>query len=198
MNTLTSTPPMSTASCPPTITPQDAVQLAQSGKATIIDVREADEHRRQHVPNTILHPSSTFRATAFPKSESDERLLILCRSGGRASKVAADLRNAGRTNVSVIAGGIVAWEQAGLPVVSDSKAPLPIMRQVMLTVGIMLIVFSTLAAVVSPWFIVGTGFIGAGLFMAGATGMCMLSTILLKMPWNRATTCSTGANCCNR
>jgi hypothetical protein len=71
------------------------------------------------------------------------------------------------------------------------------MRQVMVTVGVMLMVFTTLAATVSPWFLVGTGFMGVGLFFAGATGICMLSTVLLKMPWNRATACSTTANYCS-
>jgi rhodanese-related sulfurtransferase len=197
MTTMTTTPTVSNASCAPTVTPQEAAQLVQSGQATIIDVREPDEHRRQHVAKAALHPSSTFRVAAFTGPESRDRLLVLCRSGGRAAKVATDLRNAGRANVSVISGGIVEWERAGLPVISDSKAPLPIMRQVMVTVGVMLMVFTTLAATVSPWFLVGTGFMGVGLFFAGATGICMLSTVLLKMPWNRATACSTTANCCS-
>ncbi len=198
MTTTTATPTANPAACAPTITPGDAARLAQAGEATIIDVREADEHRRQHVPNTLLRPSSSFRAASYPPSQANQQLLILCRSGGRAGQVATELRNAGRTNVSVIDGGIVAWERAGLPTVTDSKAPLPIMRQVMVTVGVLLIACSALAATVSPWFIVGTGFIGAGLLTAGATGICMLSTILMKMPWNRATTSASAANCCSR
>ena len=198
MTTTTAFPTTSAAWCAATITPSDAARRVQAGEATIIDVREPDEHRRQHVPNTLLQPSSSFRVASFPESPANQQLLILCRSGGRASQVATELRNAGRTNVSVIDGGIVAWERAGLPTVTDSKAPLPIMRQVMVTVGVLLIACSALAATVSPWFLVGTGFIGAGLLTAGATGMCMLSTILMKMPWNRATNGASAANCCSR
>jgi rhodanese-related sulfurtransferase len=198
MSTHSAIPTASPAAYAPTITPSDAARLAQAGEATIIDVREADEHRRQHVPNTLLRPSSSFRAASFPQSQPNQQLLILCRSGGRASQVATELRNAGRSNVSVIDGGIIAWERTGLPTVTDSKAPLPIMRQVMVTVGVLLIACSTLAATVSPWFFVGTGFIGAGLLTAGATGMCMLSTILMKMPWNRATNGASAANSCSR
>lgn len=194
MTTSTAIPTANPAACAPSITPSDAARRVQAGEATIIDVREPDEHRRQHVPNTLLRPSSSFRAASFPESPANQQLLILCRSGGRASQVATELRNAGRTNVSVIDGGIVAWERAGLPTVTDNKAPLPIMRQVMMTVGVLLIACSVLAATVSPWFFVGTGFIGAGLLTAGATGVCMLSTILMKMPWNRATTGACAAN----
>ena len=198
MTTSTAIPTAKTTACAPTITPSDAARRVQAGEATIIDVREPDEHRRQHVPNTLLQPSSSFRAASFPESPANQQLLILCRSGGRAGQVATELRNAGRTNVSVIDGGIIAWERAGLPTVTDSKAPLPIMRQVMVTVGVLLIACSALAATVSPWFFVGTGFIGAGLLTAGATGICMLSTILMKMPWNRATNGASAANYCSR
>ena len=198
MTTTTAIPNASPAACALTITPSDAARRVQAGEATIIDVREADEHRRQHVPDTLLRPSSSFRAASFPQSQANQQLLILCRSGGRASQVATELRNAGRSNVAVIDGGIVAWERAGLPTVTDSTAPLPIMRQVMVTVGVLLIACSALAATVSPWFLVGTGFIGAGLLTAGATGICMLSTILMKLPWNRATTSANAANCCSR
>lgn len=69
---------------------------------------------------------------------------------------------------------------------------------VMVTVGVLLIACSALAATVSPWFFVGTGFIGAGLLTAGATGVGMLSTILMKMPWNRATTGACAAKYSNR
>jgi hypothetical protein len=68
------------------------------------------------------------------------------------------------------------------------------MLQVMVTVRVLLITCSALAATVSPWFLVGTGFIGAGLLTAAATGMCMLSIIVMKLPWNRATMSASAAN----
>jgi hypothetical protein len=65
--------------------------------------------------------------------------------------------------------------------------------------------FTALAATVSPLFLIGTGFMGAGLLFAGATGICALATVLSKMPWNRATgpaspankptSCATGSCC---
>lgn len=190
---------------PDSTSPREAASLLSAGAASLVDVREPEEHRREHVAGAELHPSSAFSVTGFPKAVPGRRTLILCRSGGRAGKVANALRAAGRTDVSVVEGGIVGWQQAGLPCSTDPKAPLPVARQVMITVGILLVAFTALAATVSPLFLIGTGFMGAGLLFAGVTGHCALANVLSKMPWNRATgpapaaksttPCSSGSCC---
>ncbi len=193
-------PVVSMTAAPSSVTPREAARLVERGEATIVDVREPDEHRRDHVAGAALHPSSSFTASGFPAARPGSVTLILCRSGNRAGKVASALRGTGRTDVSVVEGGIMGWQSAGLPVVTNAKAPLPLVRQVMITVGIMLMAFTALAATLSPWFLVGTGFMGAGLLFAGATGICALATVLSKMPWNRpvaATGPTPGANACS-
>lgn len=205
--------PMTTATTPSagrasgTVSPRDAARLVEQGQAWIVDVREPDEHRREHVAGAALHPSSIFSPTGFPAESAGRRTLILCRSGGRAGKVAGALRSAGRTDVDVIEGGITAWMAQGLPVVRNAKAPLPIMRQVMIAAGAMQLGFTIAAAATGNlWFLLGTGFVGAGLFFSGATGICAMATVLGKMPWNRtsggtalapaAKTCSTSGSGC--
>ena len=37
----------------------------------------------------------------------------------------------------------------------------------------------------SPWFLILTGFFGAGLLFAGLTGTCGMATMLAYLPWNR-------------
>ncbi|MFN3400784.1 MAG: YgaP-like transmembrane domain [Ferrovibrio sp.] len=44
---------------------------------------------------------------------------------------------------------------------------------------------AVLAWFVSPWFILLSGFVGAGLMMAGLTGFCGMARLLAAMPWNR-------------
>ena len=168
--------------------------------AHIVDVRETDEHRREHVAGASLFPTSIFSVTEFPAQQPGQRVLVLCRSGNRAGKVVDALRAAGRTDVSVIEGGITGWSKAGLPVVRNAKAPIPLVRQVMIVAGVLLIAFTALAVLVNPWFMAGTGFIGLGLTFAGSTGICAMATILAKMPWNRATAAlpapnTTGGSC---
>lgn len=168
-----------------TITPQEAGRLVSSGRAYIVDVREVDEHRREHVAGASLLPSSAFSVSGFPAAQAERLALVLCRSGGRAGKVAAALVAAGRSDVRVIEGGITGWERSGMPVVRDAKAPMPIIRQVMIAAGTMVAGFTVLAAAVNPWFLLGAGFVGAGLAFAGISGFCPMATVLGKMPWNR-------------
>jgi rhodanese-related sulfurtransferase len=196
-----------TASGSSSVSPAQAAQLLEHGQANMVDVREVDEHRREHVAGAALHPSSMFSVTGFPAAVPGRRTLVLCRSGGRAGKVVAALQAAGRQDVAVIEGGITAWRASGLPVVTDVSAPMPIVRQVMITVGVLVLACTALAATVSPWFLAAIGFMGAGLVFAGATGICAMATVLAKMPWNRAparpvgaaSSCSTAGkgSCCS-
>jgi rhodanese-related sulfurtransferase len=166
--------------------PADAARRIQRGEAILVDVREPDEHRREHVAGAALHPSSAFSVTGFPAAGPGRQVLVLCRSGNRAGKVADALRAAGRQDIAVVEGGILAWEKAGLPVTRNTSAPLPLMRQVMITVGAMLIGLTALAVTVSPWFLAAIGAIACGLLFAGLTGICALASLLSRMPWNRA------------
>lgn len=168
------------------VSPPAADGLVSLGQAFIVDIREPDEHRHEHVAGSILYPDSAITRIADFPSMPGKHALVLCTSGNRASQIVTALRNSGRSDVALVEGGIIGWRQARLPVVRDAKAPLPVMRQVMIAAGAMQLALTALAATVSPWFLVGTGFVGLGLALAGITGFCPMATALGKMPWNRA------------
>jgi hypothetical protein len=105
------------------------------------------------------------------------------------------LRASGRTDEHVIEGGITGWMRAGLPAVRDASAPLPLMRQCMITGGAMLLGLTALAVFVSPWFLAAIGAVAAGLLFARLTGICALATALSKMPWNRVPLAKAGSSC---
>jgi rhodanese-related sulfurtransferase len=90
-----------------------------------------------------------------------------------------------RGDAVLLDGGLAAWKHAGLPVVADRRAPLPIMRQVQIAAGSLVLLGVILAVLVSPWFMALSAFVGAGLVMAGVTGFCGLANLLAHMPWNR-------------
>ncbi|NBX25189.1 MAG: DUF2892 domain-containing protein [Planctomycetes bacterium] len=186
---------MATQGSSASIAPAEAARLVREGRASIVDVREPDEHRREHVAGASLHPSSSFSISGFPAASAGRELLVMCRSGGRAGKVVQAMRAAGRGDVRLLEGGITGWASAGLPVERNMKVPLPMMRQVMITVGCMLLGLTVLAWQVSPWFLAAIGGVAAGLLFAGLTGICALATLLSRMPWNRAPTAKAPASC---
>jgi len=81
----------------------------------LLDVREPKEFVAVRVPGAMLLPTSTFVAR-IAELPSDRPLLVICRTGVRSAAVAGYLARAGRTGVFNVAGGMDAWEQAGLPV----------------------------------------------------------------------------------
>lgn len=152
--------------------------------AILIDVREPAEYASQKIPGAILHPVGSISANDLPKT--DKKILIHCQRGRRGNTACEKLftENSG-LDLYNIEGGIEAWQQAGLPIVSSERNILPLDRQVQLTMGVSVLVFSLLAYFVAPIFALGAAFFGAGLANAGLTGRCGLATLIAKMPWNK-------------
>jgi rhodanese-related sulfurtransferase len=161
-----------------------AKALLDRGEAVLIDVREPDEHARERIEGARPAPLSRFDPQAFA-AERSKIAVFHCNSGNRTALAAERLLAAGFAETFELEGGLQAWKRAGLSVVADRAAPLPIMRQVQIVTGSMVILGVILALLVSPWFIALSALVGAGLVMAGITGFCGLAQMLARMPWNR-------------
>lgn len=165
------------------ISPQQANEMFSKGDCLLIDVREPAEHASSHIPNSYLHPLGKISAASL---SNDKNILIYCQKGARGKKACEKLlQDNSELNVFNIQGGIEAWDQAGHETKTTDKGILPLDRQVQLSIGVLLILFSTLALSVSSLFAWATGFIGLGLFVAGTTGFCGLGRLIAIMPWNQ-------------
>lgn len=161
------------------ITPAEARARIAEG-AALIDIRDADEHARSRIPGALNVPlGSEFSLGDAPA------VIYHCRSGMRTDANAAKLAAASPCEAYLLEGGIDAWRQAGLPVITDAKAPLEIMRQVQITAGLLVLTGVILSLTVAPAWIGLSAFVGAGLTFAGATGWCGMARLLALMPWNR-------------
>jgi len=86
-----------------------------AGPAVLLDVREQNEWDAGHAPEAVLLPLSTMRGGPVELDE-DAEYLVICHSGQRSQMVTEALVDAGYSAVNV-RGGMMAWEQAGGPVV---------------------------------------------------------------------------------
>jgi rhodanese-related sulfurtransferase/glyoxylase-like metal-dependent hydrolase (beta-lactamase superfamily II) len=104
----------------PQIDPEACRALVEDG-ALLLDVREPDEWSAGHAPDAVFVPMKEVRArqSELPK---DRRIVTICRSGGRSAAVTEALNAWGFDSVN-LAGGLYAWEAAGLPVVLDDGSP---------------------------------------------------------------------------
>ena len=84
-----------------------------------------------------------------------------------------------------LAGGLERWQSEGLPVERQAGAPMPLMRQVQIAAGSLVLLGLILSNVLAPGWIAITWFVGTGLTFAGVTGFCGMARLLAVMPWNR-------------
>lgn len=161
-----------------------AKQWLDAHEAILIDVREPMEHASQKITGAQLHPVADICSQALP--ETDKKILIHCQKGMRGSNACQKLMAENEAlEVYNIEGGIEAWKKAGLPVEESDKKTLPLDRQVHLTIGLCVLIFSLLGYFVNSTFVLVAAFFGAGLANAGLTGWCGLARLIAKMPWNR-------------
>jgi rhodanese-related sulfurtransferase len=94
----------------------DAVRLINQEKAVLIDVREPDEYAAGHAVGARNVPLNTLDGAKGLPSNKAVPLVVMCATGARASRAAAQLRKAGYASVHALAGGNAAWREASLPI----------------------------------------------------------------------------------
>lgn len=179
-----------------TITARELEQLIKNNECTLLDVREPVEHAEAHLPQAVLIPLSEL-PRRISELDRSKPIVVMCHGGKRGAAACEQLLQAGVTNVSNLSGGITAWKEAGLPCASAEKKVMPLMRQVQITVGALVLTSSLLAWFVDTRWIFAAMFFGAGLLFAGLSGFCGLAMVLAKMPWNRVSnnSCKSGSCC---
>ncbi len=79
-------------------------------------MRDAAEFARGSLPNARNIPFGELAGRAAKELKKDRPVIVLCNAGNIAGRAAAQLRAAGLSEVYVLAGGLNAWREAGLPV----------------------------------------------------------------------------------
>lgn len=169
------------------LSPIDARRMLESGKAILIDIREANEFAREHIRGARHVPLSALDRHDFERERAEGKAAIFqCQSGRRTETNRERLIALGFAQSYVIDGGLNAWRAAGLPSHIDRKQPLELQRQVQIAAGSLVLTGVALSLAFSPWFIFLSAAVGAGLVFAGVSGSCMMGQLLSSMPWNRS------------
>jgi len=165
--------------------------VAESRDAVVIDVREYPEFAAGAISKSRLVPLSTLKRAAENWDRSAEYIFV-CKIGQRSMSAAQQMSAAGFANVANLAGGIDAWRASGLPLDRLETNVWSLERQVRAIAGSVVVITAVLGLTVSRWFFAGTIFVGAGLTFAGISNICMMATLLGKMPWNKPRTVPSG------
>jgi rhodanese-related sulfurtransferase len=98
------------------LSPQFAAELIASNQPPLaVDVRAPREREQKHLGGSLSMPLNHLAQSlkALPKNRA---LVVYCAGGYRSSIAASLLKASGFDSVCEIAGGLVAWESANLPV----------------------------------------------------------------------------------
>ena len=101
------------------LSPAEAKSEIDAGGVALVDTREPHEYEEAHIEGGRLVPPALLRdeiASVVP--DLSQRVILYCRSGNRSGKAAQEMSELGYENVANVDGGILEWQEQGLPVVT--------------------------------------------------------------------------------
>jgi rhodanese-related sulfurtransferase len=93
---------------------EEVARGMQEGRILLVDVREPNETAIERYPDAVIVPLSAFDPAAIPDPQGRD-VVFACRSGRRSVTAAQAAQAAGFKYDAHLAGGILAWKEAGLP-----------------------------------------------------------------------------------
>jgi molybdopterin/thiamine biosynthesis adenylyltransferase/rhodanese-related sulfurtransferase len=101
------------------LSPAEAASEVDAGGVVLVDTREPHEYEEAHIEGGRLVPPGILPdeiASVVP--DRSQRVILYCRSGKRSANAAEEMTGLGYENVANVGGGILAWQEEGLPVVT--------------------------------------------------------------------------------
>lgn len=157
---------------------------ANNSTVDFINVCTPAEYKEKHIKGVRSVPLDTLH-TRVTELNNKKTVYIHCRSGNRGRQAIEKLQSLGVTAELVnVEGGLLAWQEAGFETGSLTSR-LPIMRQVFIGAGILVLGGILLTHFITYDFILLPLFVSLGLLVSGVTGWCGMAILLSKMPWNK-------------
>lgn len=101
----------------PRLSPAAAVNLINRENAAVVDLRSAEVFARGHIAGAVNLPSAQLGEAGSRLGKVKGRpLLLVCEGASAAVAAGRQLRGAGCERLHLLAGGMQAWREAGLPV----------------------------------------------------------------------------------
>lgn len=95
------------------VDPGAASVLRSAGDVVFVDVREANEWNLFRIPGAVHLPLGDVRARVRDAVDTERRVVVYCARGNRSALAADAMSELGYTDVVSMAGGIMAWMNAG-------------------------------------------------------------------------------------
>ena len=161
-------------------------RIASETPLWILDVRTPAEFETAHIDGSYNVPLDVLNdhgSEVAERLDQGQDVVLVCRSGQRATQAAELLRSTGVPGGSVLEDGIADWEGRGFEI-NRGVQRWDLERQVRLVAG-SIVLSSVLGSVAVPRLKWLAAAIGAGLSYAAISNTCAMGTALSKLPYNR-------------
>lgn len=113
---------------PDSVTPDElAAEMERNPDVFVLDVRNQDDYEYGHIAGAVVIPIDKLKDNletnrVYPEvnhgrtPSKDQRIVTVCTSGARSRSIVPAMREWGYVRTSNLAGGMVAWSKAGLPI----------------------------------------------------------------------------------
>ena len=97
--------------------------LMNRENGVVVDIRSKDEFKQGHITDALHILPSDIKAGNFGSLENrkSDPIIVVCKTGQTAQESANLLAKAGFENVSLLKNGLIAWNEANLPLVRGKK-----------------------------------------------------------------------------
>ncbi len=104
------------------VDPTGATTLINNNSALVLDVRSEEEFAQGHIVNAAHVP---LDALANPpktlQKHKEKPVIVVCQTGSRSGRACRELRKQEFQSLFTLSGGIVAWQNASLPLSKKKK-----------------------------------------------------------------------------
>lgn len=105
----------------------EVVNLINHKDAVVVDVRTDSEFQKGHILNSVHIPLGLFESRIQELDSFKSRPIVAsCQSGNRSSRALSLLKKRGFTEVYNLTGGIMAWQNANLPLTTQATGKLKV------------------------------------------------------------------------
>jgi rhodanese-related sulfurtransferase len=101
----------------------ETTQLMNRENGVVVDIRTKDEFRKGHITDSVHILPSDIKAGNFGSLENrkSDPIIVVCKTGQTAQESANLLAKAGFENVNLLKSGLIAWNEANMPLVKGKK-----------------------------------------------------------------------------
>jgi rhodanese-related sulfurtransferase len=97
--------------------------LINRENGVVLDIRTKDEFKKGHITDSVHILPSEIKAgnVASLENHKSDPIIVVCKTGQTAQESANLLAKAGFANVNLLKNGLVAWNEANLPLIRGKK-----------------------------------------------------------------------------